>query len=239
LSAPARKARFNAGSQSRRALIAKVHVAKTQLGLNDDDYRAVLLEVGGATSAADLSDAKLVAVVKRFEERGFNIKARKPGAPRPADHPVALKARALWISLHQLGAIDDPSEAALEAFARRQLRVAKLQWADQAQGYKLIEALKAMAQRAGWNQQIDGNPKITNSADGKLQVLKRRLVDALADRLIAAELMPPDWNVERAAWEFGGIEVRCVLTADIQQLDLIARTFAAKLREFWQSGGAK
>lgn len=212
---------------SRRALIAKIHVAKKQLGLNDDDYRAVLLDVGGAASAADMADAKLVAVVRHFEARGFTATARKPGTPRRADSPMALKARALWISLHQLGAIEDGSEAALEGFARRQLGVTKMQWADQAQGYKLIEALKARAQRAGWNQRVEGVP-----ADAKLVILKRRLVDLLLDRMIAEGLAPAHWSVERAAFSLGGIEIASILTADIQTLDLVQRTFGAKLIEY-------
>ena len=226
-------ASFDSGSQNRRSMIAKVHIAKAQLGLNDDDYRAVLLRVGGALSAADLSDAKLADVIAEFSRKGFTAKARKPGKPRPADHPVALKARAMWISLHQLGEIDNPSEAALEAFACRQLGVDRFQWADQARGYKLIEALKAMAQRAGWDQRLDGVP-----VAAKVLVLKRRLVEALMGRMWKVGLAPPDWNVERAAWVFGGIEDgRPLLSADVQQLDLIARTFAAKLQQFRTAGG--
>ena len=58
----------------------------------------------------------------------------------------------MWISLYNLGAVRNPSEEALEAFATRQLRVERLQWANQSHCYKLIEALKAMAERAGWHQ---------------------------------------------------------------------------------------
>jgi len=100
--AAARPALFDASTQHRRALLAKVHVAKKVLGLDDDTYRAVLLRVAGETSAAKCSDAQLVALVKEFEAKGFTAKAKKP-SPRPADHPLALKARAMWISLHQLG----------------------------------------------------------------------------------------------------------------------------------------
>src|SRR3546814_16890334 len=53
-----------------------------------------------------------------------------------------------------LGVVRDPSESALEAFAARQLNVEQLQWADQGRVYKLIEALKAMAERAGWSQNL-------------------------------------------------------------------------------------
>ncbi|MFX8708345.1 regulatory protein GemA, partial [Acinetobacter baumannii] len=67
-------------------------------------------------------------------------------------HPMARKARALWISLHKLGVVHNPSEQALEAFAKRQLGCEKLVWARQSDAYRLIEALKSMAERAGWRQ---------------------------------------------------------------------------------------
>ena len=82
----------------------------------------------------------------------------------------------MWISLYNLGAVRNPSNAALEAFAARQLGVAKLQWANQAHGYKLIEALKAMGARAGWHQGFhDG------VTDGQqLRTLLHRLIDRQA-----------------------------------------------------------
>ena len=75
----------------------------------------------------------------------------RPPLPRAgkkaATHPMARKARALWISLHHLGVVQNPAEEALEAFARRQLKCERLSWANQRDAHKLIEALKAMAQR--------------------------------------------------------------------------------------------
>jgi len=216
---------FDASTQHRRALLAKVHVAKKVLGLDDDTYRAVLLRVAGETSAAKCSDAQLVALVKEFEAKGFTAKAKKP-SPRPADHPLALKARAMWISLHQLGVVDNPSEPALEAFAQRQLGVAKLQWANQREGNKLIEALKAMAERAGWSQELSGVAPAM-----RVLVLRRRLVDALLAKLKAADVVPADWDIRRAAWHLGGVEVRNVALLEHGDIDVVAKTFGRKLRE--------
>jgi hypothetical protein len=81
-------------------------------------------------------------MIEQMKRQGFTP---KKAASSAADHPFAAKARALWISLYHLGAIDNPSEQGLEAFARRQLQCMKMQWANQAQAYKLIEALKAIA----------------------------------------------------------------------------------------------
>jgi len=212
----------------RRALIAKVKLAQKELGLVDDDYRAVLLDVTGRTSAADCSEAELVRVVERFKARGFQPKpaAGRGGSPRAADHPAAKKARALWISLHHLGAIDDPSERALEAFARRQLGVERLQWADQAKAYKLIEALKAMGERKGWRQDLAG---IDPAA--QVMVLKRRLAEAILARLKTLGIAARHWSLTEAAWLLlgerpaspGGIW-------EFSELDRIAAGLGAKLR---------
>lgn len=184
----ARRAAF-APHPHRRAMLAKVHLAKKELGLAEADYRAVLYRVTQHESAAALSDAQLEAVIGEFKRLGWQQKSRSvpssgsdlkagravqsgsriPGATaRPADHPAARKARSLWISLAQLGVVRDSREAALEAFARRQLGVERLQWADQGQVYKLTEALKAMAERAGWSQA--GNP---DAADLVIRLIRR------------------------------------------------------------------
>jgi hypothetical protein len=115
---------------------------------------------------------------------------------------MALKARAMWISLHQLGAIDNPSEQALEAFAKRQLGVEKLQWANQQLGFKLIEALKAIAERHGWHQ----GALIGLSANGVVRMLKLRLCDAILAKLKAAGLAAEEWNMKTAAFRLLGME---------------------------------
>lgn len=180
-----------------RAALVKVQIARKELRLADDDYRSILERLTGHRSAADCSDAELGRVLDEFKAKGWTARSggrgrrpsgtSRPDAPvvaarsipnRPADHPAAKKARALWLSLWNLGEIHDPSEAALEAFARRQLNVERLQWADQALTYKLIEALKAMAERAGWSQQLD-----KAHAGREVRVLKRRLITAQCARL--------------------------------------------------------
>lgn len=200
----ARRAAF-APHPHRRAMLAKVHLAKKELGLAEADYRAVLYRVTQHESAGALSDAQLETVIAEFKRLGWqqrsssnkgsgsDLKAgravqsgsRIPGATaHPADHPAARKARSLWISLAQLGVVRNSSEAALEAFARRQLGVDRLQWADQGQVYKLTEALKAMAERAGWSQ--EGNPDAA--------VLVKRLIRRLDELLRELEPTTPLLN---------------------------------------------
>lgn len=217
--------RLDQTSPHRRGMIAKVHIAKAQLGLSEDDYRAVMLRVTGRTSAGDCSDRELEQLLGEFQAKGF-VASSRPRGPRPADHPSARKARALWISLHHLGAIGDPSEKALEAFARRQLKCERLQWANQAQTYKLVEALKAIAERHGWSQSSEG------IKPGSITVvLKRRLVEAIVARLRAIGTVPADWSVERTAFELAGAERRPVMFQTVEEVDRLAKALGAKLRQ--------
>lgn len=162
----------------RNPRLAKVHIACKELGLDEATYRAVLERVTGKTSAGQCTDAELDRVLEDFKAKGWKPALqrgagyRKPTGsawqanraaaarrPRPpAENLYAKKARALWLSLHDLGVVRDAGEPALEAFARRQLKVDAMRWADEGQTYRLIEALKAMANRAGWNQYLGGIP---------------------------------------------------------------------------------
>lgn len=166
---------------SRTRAVAKVKIAAKQLGLDDATYRAMLSRITGQDSATKCTEAQLGRVLDEMKAKGWKAsspKARPESrATKQAASPLALKARAMWISLHQLGEVRDPSEAALEAFARRQLGVDRLQWAVPSQGAALIEALKAMAERAGWSQDTTGL-----APDERLPVLKARLAELIAQR---------------------------------------------------------
>lgn len=183
-----KSARFPVDPQ-RRAMIAKVQLGRKALQLHEDDYRAKLEELTGKRSAAGCSFAELGKVLDWMKSKGFtpivasSVSSSHGSAPRrrAADHPSAKKARALWISLAQLGAVRDGRESALEAFGRRQLGVDALAWADQAMMFRLIEALKAIAERHGWSQSIEGV-----AADRQIWTLKLRLAEALRGKLLDA-----------------------------------------------------
>lgn len=217
-----------APNPARRALIAKVQIARKEIGLIEDDYRRILVDVTGHASLTELTEAQLVRVIERFKQRGWKPKVAAGKAPkaRPADHPMAKKARALWISLYQLGAIKNPSEQAFEAFAHRRLGVDRLQWADQAMGYKLIEALKTIGTRHGWDQDVSGVPK-----DSRIKALRIRLCEAILAKLKRLGRASRHWSVEEAAWYLCGLD-RGLGAAiwDSSHLDLVAAGLGATLR---------
>lgn len=131
--------------------IRMIQVAKRELDLSDDAYRdAVGRAVKGKSSAKDCSTLQLDRVIDELKRLGF--KPRKPAAakPKPERRPLdtsdeGSKARAVWLLLAEIGAVRDPSEAALNAYVRRQAGVDDLSWVSDM--LPVIEGLKAWAAR--------------------------------------------------------------------------------------------
>lgn len=188
-------------SPERRASLAGIHVGAKALGLDDDDYRDLLERVVGVRSASQCTDAQLGRIMDELRRLGFT-RGDRPAARR-ATHPIARKARALWISLYQLGAIENASERALEAFAKRQLGIDRLAWADQSRSNALIEALKAIGERHGWRQAGERDDVAANQVK-----LKVALVRAIAAKLAA--LGDPDAAAQVAgcdAWSVADLQM--------------------------------
>lgn len=127
---------------SKQAMIAKLHIAKTQLGMADDDYRA-MLQRHGAASSKDMSVAQLESVLQELQAKGFKpTSPGKAGKRKQAKGELIGKIRALWLFLFELEAVKDPSEAALASFASRMVKVDDLHWVDDRKAFALIEILK-------------------------------------------------------------------------------------------------
>jgi phage gp16-like protein len=132
----------------RAKLLQLLAIGKTQLGWDDEFYRGIWLPQQGAIpddnrrySANSLGNIQLMNAVEEMKRLGFKVKAAASHRPL-ADDQQSKKIRALWLELHERGKVRDPSEAALAAYVRRQTKVEALQWLDNAQASRVIEALK-------------------------------------------------------------------------------------------------
>lgn len=126
--------------------LAKIHIAKKQLAMDDDAYREMLKNVGGVESAKDLSQAAVGRVLAHLKRCGFKAVAKK-GDRKQAGDAQSQKIRALWLHLHKLGAVCDPSEQALSAWVKRMGKVDALQWMPTEVASKAIEELKQWVKR--------------------------------------------------------------------------------------------
>lgn len=128
---------------SRASAIAKVHVAKKQLGLDDETYRAVLRRVSGRDSAAELNEVQLGNVIREFVRLGWTGGADL----RTGRTSTGRLIRALWRDASR-----EKSEASLRSMIRRILTLAEDVIPDPdmlnvADASKVIEALKSMKRR--------------------------------------------------------------------------------------------
>ncbi len=125
-----------------RALLAKIHIARKDLALEEDCYRALLIRVTGFRSAADCTDGQLDAVLAEFKRFGWAPKTRH----RPlSQKPHVRKIFALWGELRPT--LRNGSTKALCAFVERQTGVADPEWLSPDEANAVVEALKKWLHR--------------------------------------------------------------------------------------------
>lgn len=135
---------MTAPSSDRRAMIAKVHIAKKDLRLEDVDYRMIVERITGEVSAGHCTDAQLAAVLTEFTRLGW-----KPATAgrRTSAKPWVRKIYGIWNDLRPL--LDHATEETLRAFVRRQTHslknpdgIADPEWLDAKEGTKVIQGLE-------------------------------------------------------------------------------------------------
>lgn len=125
--------------------IKLIHVARRELGMDDDTYRLMLAGMkglDGATSTADLSVPNLLRVLEQLKLKGFKVRPNTLQKRAMAGDGQSKKIRSMWLTLRDLGALRDPSEEALAKFVLNMTGVEALQWLDGTQASKVIENLK-------------------------------------------------------------------------------------------------
>lgn len=89
----------------RNSDLAKIHVAKKQLCMTEEDYRAMLWTQGRVESASDLDHIGRQRVLEHLKACGFkpvaSVKTNRPKRPTPSSDalPLVKRIRAQLISL--------------------------------------------------------------------------------------------------------------------------------------------
>lgn len=146
---------MNTAQDARNRDLAKIHLGKKQLGMDDETYRAMLQFVAGVDSAADLDEAGRYKVLKHLYNRGFVAKRGKrahPGQPRNLNSmgrgPLLRKIEAL---LAEKGSREGRYVSWNYALGilKRQYQVERLEWATSEQLRGVVAALSIHGRRAG------------------------------------------------------------------------------------------
>lgn len=131
----------------RSKIIQLIHIAKSQMGMDIDTYRQMLLSITGKTSTSDMNPGQLNKVLAAMKGKGFVVKpSSKARTTRPlADYPQAKKLRALWLEMYAQGIVRDSSEEALRLWVKRETGVDGLQWLEPETASLCIEKLNELA----------------------------------------------------------------------------------------------
>ncbi|MFZ6675400.1 gp16 family protein [Undibacterium sp. Xuan67W] len=131
--------------QLRQAEMAQIHIAKKELALEDDAYRALLLQVTGKTSSKDLTWQGRKALLDHFKKIGWKPKGKAGGRGLPQVAPDRMprmrKIEALLAEAKRPWSYLDPIV--------KNLKRSSIQFCDVDDLSKIIAALTADAKRHG------------------------------------------------------------------------------------------
>lgn len=133
-----------------KSSIAAIHVAKKQLGLDDDTYRAKLALITGKRSVKDMTETEREKVLTVLRNEGFKPAptARRANGRQQLTGKFAKKLQALWIAGWNLGIVRDRDDAALLSFVKRQTGIDHTRFLKNAtDANRAIEALKGWLRR--------------------------------------------------------------------------------------------
>lgn len=125
---------------SHPGMLAKIHIAKKDLALDEEAYRGLLRRVAGVASSRDLTDRQADAVIAEMKRLGWKPQA---ATRAPAQRADLRKVYALWGALHA-GPLD---RDALRKWVQQRFSVSAPEFLKPAQIREAIEQLKAWQKR--------------------------------------------------------------------------------------------
>lgn len=123
--------------QKRQGLIAKIHIAQNQLGMDEDSYRAVLQRITGQNSCKNCDLSQLQRIMAEMQRLGFQ--PAKPAIGRKPLHfaHVSDLMAKLGVLLQQSG----KTWAYADGMARQMFKKDQVNQLDARQLHKLVAAL--------------------------------------------------------------------------------------------------
>jgi len=133
-------------TDQRKSELARIHIAKQQLALDEETYRAMLWTVARVHSSADLDHAGRQAVLAHLRGRGFRQRGRRGHPGRPHNINTADRGPLLQKIEAYLAESGRPWAYA-DGMARRICKRDRVALCDASQLRKLVAALEYDARR--------------------------------------------------------------------------------------------
>lgn len=124
-------------NNGRTALLAKIHIGKKELGLDDDVYRDVLWRLTGKRSAKELNVRQLQRVLMYLQDKGFVVTPKK-AYRKPS---VIARKQALIGKIEAILADMGLPWSYANATAKQMFGVDMVHWLEVDKLYKLTQAL--------------------------------------------------------------------------------------------------
>lgn len=164
-----------------KATLSKIHIAKQQLGMDDDIYRGLLARVAGVRSSKELNTRQAGAVLREFERLGFQPQpsTKAKGKPKNFDQ---MPGQITKIEA-QLADMKLPWAYA-DALARQMFKIQRVAWLKTPRQLDaLIAALHVEQEKRDLLSSVE-------------QLCKELGVDA-PERLAGLEQLPKGWQRQR------------------------------------------
>lgn len=130
----------------RVVLIRKIQVARRDLAMEEESYRAMLARVTGRDSLKTMTPQEMERVLREFERLGF-VGKKKVRKFRPSsDKPYVRLIFALWREMSPM-LRSEGSEEALRTFIMKMAGVDAPQFLNEPQARRVIEGLKKWRDR--------------------------------------------------------------------------------------------
>jgi phage gp16-like protein len=144
---------FRPGDADLLTMRRKVQVARKQLGLAEDDYRAILMRVTGFDSSTKCGPSHLDELLREFKRLGWKPTTTAANGRKPLSAKAQIRMiHAVFADFRQHLAVGDDST--LRAFVARQTKteanpagVSAPEFLDAVQANKVLEGLKAWRRR--------------------------------------------------------------------------------------------
>lgn len=186
----------------RQADLAKIHIARKDLGLDEDVYRMIIKRVthDKKSSSAKLNPLERTALLNEFRRLGWKPERRKysPRSFHKEKHQKSMidKIRALWIQMHKEGVTDSGTEKALGQYCMRMVQKHSPDWLTREQQPRVLESLKQWRKRV-WKQWYDEDmEQIKRIADAEGGIEPDRVRQMITDNLIRYHDEFAEWGIE-------------------------------------------
>lgn len=143
-----------------RQLLAKIHIAKRDLGLDEETYRGALEGQTGKRSAAEMTNDQIAKCLRHFVSLGWvpKSKPKKYDDPAGPEGPLGRrqkgdiysatpaqkrKIEVMWHDIYR----GNSETKHLRQFLFNHFKVSDIRFLDKDKAYQAIEALKAMHSR--------------------------------------------------------------------------------------------